>query len=152
MEHKDHISVFLDVLRTCIRNAWHEELGLGSEVEDDPEWDQPKLTFSMFNSNEFTDDEFEMVHDIHQAFDEPLTSHPIRLHLSPDRFFVGYDSQESERTVVTIETPTPLKVFTAVENYYRELGCPETDKVFVEALIPLDRNGSPEDVTIFMGS
>lgn len=153
MEQQQKIDLFLSVMETCIRTAWHNELGISPDDEEnpDPDWDSPKLTFAMFSGIYYPDDETEMIFEIHDTLEEPMVSHPIKLHLSPENFGLDNDGNQFDIRVVTLDKPTPQAVFTAVEAYYRDLGCPPTDKRFVEMVMPLKRD-STTDYRIFMGS
>lgn len=155
MENLDKkYELFIDVMETCIRTAWHNEIGIAPDDDDsvDPDLIDPKLTFAMFTAGDFPDDETAMIMEIHEELETPMFSHPIRLHLSPALFFVGYDSDDSEILVVDMDNPTPQAIFAAVEIYYRKLGCPATDKLFVGRPMPVSRDGNREDLTVFMES
>lgn len=148
MDEMKKLELFLDVQRTCMKTLWHQENGLDMENMID----EPHLTMSMFNSDDFSDNETAMVLEIHEALDEPISSGSINLHLRPELFFVSLEPPKGEPTVVLLDKPTKGQVFVELEKYFRSLGSPATDKQFFEGLVNVQGGQPNVDVTPFMGS
>lgn len=152
MAEKDPFELFLDVLDTCVVSAWYEANGWDIGNRDHAELERPNLTFSMLSIEGFSEDETTLVHEIHDALDSRAAPMAVNLHLFPEMFEVGGMPNKDTAKIVRLENPTLIRVFSEVENYYRSLGCPDTDKRFVESMYHPDATWPAEDMIVFMGS
>lgn len=143
MSTLDKTDRFLTALDELLPSAWCKMSGCEG---------RPFLTFSMCPVYAVPEDDAGMRLEIQRFFEEPASESPVNLHLYPEMFEVGGTPNKKNMTVVRLENPTHLAVFTAVESYYRDMGCPDTDKQFVECLIKMGSKLPDSDVTVFMGS
>lgn len=150
---RDKIDLFLEVLNHCVVREWYNANGW-SIGDDDviEELEGPELTFSMVSAGDYPDDETAMIVAIHEDLESRVAPTPINLHMHPGMFYVGHSVDKKDMHVVRIENPTMINVFKEVEAYYRSLGCPETDKRFVEGVYHPDSTWTAEDRVVLLGS